>query len=451
MDLKINAVDRRSPYSGLASTSLYALSIGTASIGGLLVLPASSAYGYAAITTTEGYLQVTTSNLTTNTLNTQAVDPTQNSELPGQMTGGSSADSVSYWSVEDEQNPELETDEAPYSDEPYASIDSTELNSEKIELASSSINLVEEFDAIVGQLQEPFIEIPDGEKSVWVNPVALELQPESELELEPELEISQSSESIEEPVLSAPSQQATDLGEPLVTAQGVYLLEGNDSSARARLSASYALNPNVLFGATLDLTTGDAFTDSPEAGLDLNELYVTVSPPSVPSLRLTLGMIDLTSYFDRNSFAKDAATHFFNPVFQTNPALAAAGIGSRPGALVNWDLTDNLSLRGAAFSSDRDLDDFAFDAAAAEIALRLGNFIVRGTYVTDRDAGQESGFNEIFQFRRDDDEFGLQSDDREVAYGVNAEYFIPEINLGLDMVDTKTRHSIAEAIPTVLD
>jgi hypothetical protein len=230
---------------------------------------------------------------------------------------------------------------------------------------------------------------------------------------------------------SEASEQASALGEPIVTAQGVYLLEGGESSARARLSASYALTPNVLFGATLDLTTGDAFTDSPEDGVDLNELFVTVSPPTVPSLRLTLGMIDLTSYFDRNSFAKDAATHFFNPVFQTNPALAAAGIGSRPGVLVNWDLTDNLSVRGAAFSSDRDLDEFAFDGAAAEVALRLGNLIVRGTYATDRDAGQDSGFNEIFQFQRGDDEFGLQPNDREVAYGVNAEYFIPEINLGL--------------------
>lgn len=430
MDLKINTVDHRSPHIELSSTTLYALSIGTASIGGLLVLAASPAYGYAAITTTENYLQVTTHSLITDTPNAQPVVATQNSELSNLVTTDAISDSISHLTVEDEQTPGLEiTDTARSSESSYVSIDSTALNTEEIDLASSSIDLVEEFDAIVAQLQEPFIEIPDGEKSIWVNPVALE--PEPEPELEPELETSQSSEPIEEPVLSAPSQRATDLGEPLVTAQGVYLLEGNDSSARARLSASYALTPNVLFGATLDLTTGDAFTDSPEAGFDLNELYVTVSPPSVPSLRLTLGMIDLTSYFDRNSFAKDAATHFFNPIFQTNPALAAAGIGSRPGVLVNWDLTDNLSLRGATFSSDRDLDDFAFDAAAAEIALRLGNFIVRGTYVTNRDAGQESGFNEIFQFRRDDDEFGLQSDDREVAYGVNAEYFIPGINLGL--------------------
>lgn len=241
----------------------------------------------------------------------------------------------------------------------------------------------------------------------------------------------QSIESAAEPIFTE-SEQPIDLANPLtLNLQGVYLLQGNDSSARARLSGSYAFTPNVLLGATLDLTTGDAFTNSPEDGFDLNELFVTVSPSTVPNLRFTVGMIDLTSYFDRNSFAKDAATHFFNPVFQTNPALAAAGLGSRPGVLVNWDVVDNLILRGAAFSSDRDLGDFTFDSAAAEVGVRLGNAIIRGTYVNSRDAGRQSGFREIFQFERGNDAFGILSGDREVAYGVNAEVFIPEVNMGL--------------------
>jgi hypothetical protein len=236
----------------------------------------------------------------------------------------------------------------------------------------------------------------------------------------------------EEDILLESEEQPIASFEPLtLNLQGVYLLEGGDSSARARLSGSYAFTPNVLLGTTIDLTTGDGFAASSESGFDLNELFVTVSPSTVPSLRFTLGMIDLTSYFDRNSFAKDAATHFFNPVFQTNPALASAGLGSRPGVMVNWDVTDHLILRGAAFSSDRDLGEFAFDAAAAEVGVRLGNAIIRGTYVNSRDAGRESGFQEIFQFDRGNDTFGILPNDREVAYGVNAEYFIPEINLGL--------------------
>ncbi|HEY9644281.1 MAG TPA: carbohydrate porin, partial [Coleofasciculaceae cyanobacterium] len=152
---------------------------------------------------------------------------------------------------------------------------------------------------------------------------------------------------------------------------------------------------------------------------------------TLPNLRFTAGMIDLTSYFDRNSFAKDVVTQFFNPVFQTNPALADAGIGSRPGALVSWDVTDNLNVRAAAFSSSRDLGDFAIDGFAGEVGLRLGNFIVRGTYSTDRDAGQQDGFQEIFQISRGNNSFGLQSGDREEALGINAEWFIPELNLGL--------------------
>jgi hypothetical protein len=240
----------------------------------------------------------------------------------------------------------------------------------------------------------------------------------------------QSIESAAEPIFTE-SEQPIDLAPLTLNLQGVYLLQGGDSSARARLSGSYAFTPNVLLGATLDLTTGDAFTNSPEDGFDLNELFVTVSPSTVPNLRFTVGMIDLTSYFDRNSFAKDAATHFFNPVFQTNPALAAAGLGSRPGILVNWDVVDNLILRGAAFSSDRDLGDFTFDSAAAEVGVRLGNAIIRGTYVNSRDAGRQSGFREIFQFERGNDAFGILSGDREVAYGVNAEVFIPEVNMGL--------------------
>ena len=240
----------------------------------------------------------------------------------------------------------------------------------------------------------------------------------------------QAIESAAEPIFTE-SEQPIDLAPLTLNLQGVYLLQGDESSARARLSGSYTFTPNVLLGATLDLTTGDAFTNSPEDGFDLNELFVTVSPSTVPNLRFTVGMIDLTSYFDRNSFAKDAATHFFNPVFQTNPALAAAGLGSRPGVLVNWDVVDNLILRGAAFSSDRDLGDFTFDSAAAEVGVRLGNAIIRGTYVNSRDAGRQSGFREIFQFERGNDAFGILSGDREVAYGVNAEVFIPELNMGL--------------------
>lgn len=133
-----------------------------------------------------------------------------------------------------------------------------------------------------------------------------------------------------------PFLRSTALTPPNLTFQGVYLYQGDQTSARARLTRTYPLSPSVLVGATLDLTTGNAFTDTPENGFNVNELYVAIAPKDIPNLRFVVGQLDLTSYFDRNSFAKDGASQFFNPVFQTNPALSATGIVSRPGALVNF-------------------------------------------------------------------------------------------------------------------
>lgn len=205
---------------------------------------------------------------------------------------------------------------------------------------------------------------------------------------------------------------------PTLDLQGAYIYQG-DSSARARLRGIYPVSPNALFGAVVDLGTGDDFVGSDGGlNLNLNELYFTGNLPSYPNLRLTVGLMDLTSYFDRNSFAKDNTTHFFHPLFQTNPALAASGIGSRPGALLNWNVTDNVEAKAAVFSSDRSLGDFDLDAFAGEVGFRAGNAIVRATYATDQDTGR-------------DGVFGTREGDREHAFGINGEVFIPQIKLGL--------------------
>ncbi|MEM1308660.1 MAG: hypothetical protein AAGF98_04005 [Cyanobacteria bacterium P01_H01_bin.153] len=220
--------------------------------------------------------------------------------------------------------------------------------------------------------------------------------------------------------------------QPLLQFQAASIFQDDELSGRLRASAIYAFNEQVLVGATVDLVGGDAFVDSADTGLSLNELYVSAAPfIDLPNLRFVGGLMDLTSYFDRNSFAKDVVTHFFNPVFQTNPALSAAGINSRPTLLVNWSATDQLELKAASFSSSRDLGELALDGFAGEVGFRSGNFILRGTVATARDAGDDNGFEEIFQIQRSDGSFGLQEDDREVAYGLNAEYFIDSINLGL--------------------
>jgi hypothetical protein len=225
----------------------------------------------------------------------------------------------------------------------------------------------------------------------------------------------------------------TALTEPSLQLQGIYINIGDQSSARARLSGLYPLNSQLQFGATLDLISGeDIFADSRGEGLNINELYLAAAPfRDLPNLRFVIGQLDLTSYFDRNSFAKDGARDFFTPIFQTNPALSSTGISTRPGVLVNWTLTDNIEAKAAVFSSARNIGDFSLDGFAGEIGIRYGNAIIRGTYASVRDAGSRDGFREIFQIPRGMNQFGLLPSDREESYGVNAEVFIPQLNMGL--------------------
>lgn len=222
------------------------------------------------------------------------------------------------------------------------------------------------------------------------------------------------------------------LKEPSLTLQGVYVNQDGDTSARARVTGIYPLTPQALFGATLDFTNEDnSFDDSRGEGLNINELYLATSLGGLPNLRFIVGQMDLTSYFDRNSFAKDGASHFFNPVFQTNPALSSTGIASHPGLLVNWSVTDNIAAKAAIFSSSNALSDFSLDGFAGEIGIRHGNAIIRGTYSTARDAGNRDSFLESFGIARGNNQFGPLEDDREEAYGLNAEVFIPKMKLGL--------------------
>ena len=216
-----------------------------------------------------------------------------------------------------------------------------------------------------------------------------------------------------------------------VYGQGVLFQEGVESSGRLRGTVFYSVRDSLLLGAEADLAFGEAFAEREEIKLKLNELYATYAPEPVPELRFVAGLIDFTSYFDRNSFAKDKTTHFFNSVFETNPALAAVGLDSKPGVLINWSPVDAVELKAASFSSSRDLGDFALDAVAVEAGLRWENVILRGTYSNGRDAGRGDGFEEIFQFDRGEGRFGLKDSDREEAYGINGELFFPAAQLGL--------------------
>jgi hypothetical protein len=221
--------------------------------------------------------------------------------------------------------------------------------------------------------------------------------------------LSQSSGFEAPPLAPEAAIAPASLPEPNLNLQGLYVLQGDRSSARARLSGDAFLTPNLVVGGALDLVTGPDLTA--DDGVQLTELYLATAVPGAPGLRFRLGQLDLTSYFDRNSFAKDISRDFFNPVFQTNPALigGANATASRPGGLVQWAVTDDITLNAAVFSSSADITDFALDGFAGEVGFRTGDLILRGTFITSRDTGfQNTG-------------------GRLDAYGVNAEWFLPRL------------------------
>lgn len=210
-----------------------------------------------------------------------------------------------------------------------------------------------------------------------------------------------------------PPERNTPLTEPNLDFQGLYVVQGDDSSARARLNGSAFLTPHLFVGGVLDWVTGPDLTN--DDGLQLTELYLAGSVPGAPGLRFRFGQLDLTSYFDRNSFSKDIGRDFFNSTLQTNPALFAGAnvTASRPAGLVQWAITDDIAVSASVFSSDSDIGEFALDGFAGEVSVRTGNLIVRGTFLSSEDT-----------------EF-LETGDRLEAYGVNAEWFIPSLNLGV--------------------
>lgn len=213
--------------------------------------------------------------------------------------------------------------------------------------------------------------------------------------------------------LTSPSVPNQSVTESSLSAEGLYVLQGDSSSARGRVSGFHFLSPNWLIGGALDIVTGPDLTN--DDGVQLTELYLATAIPALPGVQFRVGQLDMTSYFDRNSFAKDISRDFFNSTFHTNPALVAGAnvTSSRPGGLVQWLVMDNLNLSAAVFSSSGNIADFALDGLATEVGFRMGDFVLRGTFVT----GNGSQFD------------GAKG--RLSGYGINAEWFIPEVNLGL--------------------
>ncbi|MEM7062070.1 MAG: hypothetical protein AAF572_02770 [Cyanobacteria bacterium P01_B01_bin.77] len=318
--------------------------------------------------------------------------------------------------TDDEAGAEGTTDEADAADIPdeadAGAMVTTEVEIDIVE--ADPILLAQENSGELADPSDPFF---FDENSVETSEDGV-LAPLSETEALPDNTTDGEDESVEGP-----------LTPPSLKLQTAAIQEGNEFSARARVYGHYFLESNVALVGAVDLSTGDAFSDTSSTGFNVSELFVVASPPNAPNLRGAVGLIELSSFFDRNSFAKDSLTHFINPVFQTNPALAATQLESKPAALLHWRPIDEVILKAATFSSGG-FDDLTLDAVAGEIGVNLGNLIVRGTYVSSTDDGDRDGIPESFQFNRNG-VFGPREGDREVSYGINAEWFIPELNAGL--------------------
>ena len=271
-------------------------------------------------------------------------------------------------------------------------------------------------DPEIAPVPEPGLEAEEGTvpvarlTEVTSNPpslVSADLQPRPHL---PDADPDSLPEPLADPVSQA--ERPSPITETNLSVQGLYVLQGDRSSGRARVTGTTFITPNLLLGGTLDWVAGPDLTS--RDGVKITEVYLAASVPGTPGLRFRLGHLDLTSYFDRNSFAKDLGRDFFNSTFHTNPALIAAAnvTASRLAGLVQWSVTDNLMVSASTFASSGDLSDFALDGLVGEVSVRSGNLIVRGTALTGRDTEFQG------------------TGDRLSSYGLNAEWFVPQANLG---------------------
>lgn len=97
-------------------------------------------------------------------------------------------------------------------------------------------------------------------------------------------------------------------------------------------------------------------------------------------IRLVVGKIDLTNYFDINSVANDETTQFITSVFVNNPALEAPENG--PGIVSFYDTRKGLFFGLGLQSADNSGSDIADDLyGIGEIGMRLRYLLgLEGTY-----------------------------------------------------------------------
>jgi len=91
-------------------------------------------------------------------------------------------------------------------------------------------------------------------------------------------------------------------------------------------------------------------------------------------LDVFVGKLDLTNYFDRNSFANDETTQFLNAALVNNPMLKQPP--NRAGVVARWDTNRDLSF-GLGVQASSDLDEDLLDEpfAVGEIDYHSALFI----------------------------------------------------------------------------
>lgn len=231
------------------------------------------------------------------------------------------------------------------------------------------------------------------------------------------------------PPAACPCEPSDTKPASVLQVQGTYIQQGDEATGQARVFVSYPITDYSNISGALEFTEGNALSTSAE-GLRIQELYYDAQLPGQSNVNVTVGKTDLTSHFDRNSFAKDGTTHFFNSTLQSNPALVNAGMASRPAAVARWRATDGVILKGAVFSSDADLTELGADGVAAEVGVWRSNTLVRATYVTGEDRGADTVFQEGYSLLRSGGQTGVKPGDREHALGLNAETYFPSKRLG---------------------
>lgn len=239
-----------------------------------------------------------------------------------------------------------------------------------------------------------------------------------------------------------------------MTAQGVNRIKGADTRGAAAISADLAIESpvgeNGRAVVVLDFQKGAGLRNLPALlispngnptgtnadieSFDSDTVHLTqvyYEHSFGPGLVVSAGQLDITGYFDTNSFANNERTQFLANTFVNNPAVEFGGTDNfySPGVRVTWWPVENVDISVGAFEGNGDYVD-AFDnpfyMAELNFALkpagREGNYRV---YYWNRQGRSDSELANT----ADPDNTGLIKAENK-GFGVSIDQMVTE-NLGV--------------------